>query len=223
MVLDIIEEILDKVMGGEKKEEKPPMSKEERVKRYLEFVRLWSLTKSGEKSEKRRQANLVWRQKIEEGQSVSEVNYLEQVAILRATRRQQQFGDAKVESDDGVEFTCYGAEESVQVAGSFNDWKPEELEQKEDGEWVATLKIDTGTHLYKYVVDGEWLVDPSKEMVTDSKGNTNNVVVVEDRLAKCKREIEEEREQLMEAAEAAWSPSGLGLDLCPARNSPKRQ
>ena len=50
---------------------------------------------------------------------------------MRATRRQQQFGDAKVESggfdpiyphfqvevesDDGVEFTCYGAEESVQV------------------------------------------------------------------------------------------------------------
>ena len=41
----------------------------------------------------------------------------------------------------------------------------------------------------RYVVDGEWLVDPSKEMVTDSKGNTNNVVVVEDRLAKCRREV----------------------------------
>merc|ERR1712181_71263 len=177
--------------------------------RYLEFVRLWFLTKPGLESEKRR----------EEGQSVSEVNYLEQVAILRATRRRQQFGDAKVEveSDDGVEFTCYGAEESVQVAGSFNDWKPEELEQKEDGEWVATLKIDPGTHFYKYVVDGEWLVDPSKKMVTDSKGNANNVVVVEDRLAKCRRQIQEERKQLMEAVEAAWSPSGLGLNLCPAK------
>ena len=98
------------------------------------------------------------------------------------------------------------------MAGSFNDWEPEELEQKEDGEWVAILKIDHGTHLYKwvqicfglyfalffvciynydirYVVDGEWLVDPSKEMVTDSKGNTNNVVVVEDRLGKCKRQV----------------------------------
>ena len=41
----------------------------------------------------------------------------------------------------------------------------------------------------RYVVDGEWLVDPSKEMVTDSKGNTNNVVVVEDRLRKCKRQV----------------------------------
>ena len=39
------------------------------------------------------------------------------------------------------------------------------------------------------MVDGEWLVDPSKQMVTDSKGNTNNVMVVEDRVAKCLREV----------------------------------
>ena len=103
------------------------------------------------------------------------------------------------------------------MAGSFNEWKPEDLKQKEDGEWAANLKIGPGTHLYKcvsiflvflpliydvcyilmehphnirYVVDGEWLVDPSKEMVTDSKGNTNNVVVVDDnRVTKCQREV----------------------------------
>ena len=39
------------------------------------------------------------------------------------------------------------------------------------------------------MVDGEWLVDPSKQVVTDSKGNTNNVMVVEDRVAKCLREV----------------------------------
>ena len=33
------------------------------------------------------------------------------------------------------------------------------------------------------------MVDPSKQMVTDSKGNTNNVMVVEDRVAKCLREV----------------------------------
>ena len=40
---------------------------------------------------------------------------LGQVAILRATRRQQEFGDSVVECDEGVEFTVYGAEESVEV------------------------------------------------------------------------------------------------------------
>ena len=37
----------------------------------------------------------------------------------------------------------------MKVAGSFNDWEPEKLEQKEDGEWAANLKIGPGTHLYK--------------------------------------------------------------------------
>lgn len=45
-------------------------------------------------------------------------------------------------------------------------------------------------HNIRYVVDGEWLVDPSKQMMTDSKGNTNNVVVVEDnRVTKCQKEV----------------------------------
>ena len=93
VTLDLIEEILDKVIyqvltvsprgeiTGERKEEK--MSKEERVKKYLEFVRLWSEThKAGGESEKRREANVVWKQKIEDGQSVSEVNYLEQTGVI---------------------------------------------------------------------------------------------------------------------------------------------
>ena len=37
------------------------------------------------------------------------------MAILRALRRQQQFGDDEVEFDGGVEFVCFGAEQSVQV------------------------------------------------------------------------------------------------------------
>ena len=37
------------------------------------------------------------------------------MAILRALRRQQQFGDNEVEFDGGVEFVCFGAEQSVQV------------------------------------------------------------------------------------------------------------
>jgi len=191
------------------------ISKEDRVKKYLDFVQLWLEVKSGGEGQKRREANLVWKEKIEEGQSLSEVNYLEQVAILRALRRQQQFGDNEVEFDGGVEFVCFGAEQSVQVAGSFNNWQPEALEQQEDGEWVATLQLGPGTHLYKYVVDGEWLVDPSKETVSDVKGHTNNVVVVEDKVSKWQKQIQGEREEFLKTLEAGWSPSGLGLKLCP--------
>ena len=56
------------------------------------------------------------------------------------------------------------------------------------GGLLATSMIISHYNI-RYVVDGEWLVDPSKQTVTDSKGNTNNVVVVEDRLAKCRRQV----------------------------------
>ena len=79
--LDIIKEVLDKVIDqgltGRKEEQ---MSKEERVKKYLDFVRLYCETyKMREESEMRREANVVWKQNIEDGQSVSEAGYLEQV------------------------------------------------------------------------------------------------------------------------------------------------
>ena len=81
--LDIIEEVLDKVIDqgltGRKEEQ---MSKEERVKKYLDFVRLYCETyKMREESEMRREANVVWKQNIEDGQSVSEAGYLEQVRL----------------------------------------------------------------------------------------------------------------------------------------------
>jgi len=222
---DIIKEVINRVtdngLSSTEGENECPLkkhwliSKEDRVKKYLDFVQLWLEVKSGGEGQKRREANLVWKEKIEEGQSLSEVNYLEQVAILRALRRQQQFGDNEVEFDGGVEFVCFGAEQSVQVAGSFNNWQPEALEQQEDGEWVATLQLGPGTHLYKYVVDGEWLVDPSKETVSDVKGHTNNVVVVEDKVSKWQKQIQGEREEFLKTLEAGWSPSGLGLKLCP--------
>ena len=86
--LDIIKEVLDKVIDqgltnsrrdGRKEEQ---MSKEERVKKYLDFVRLYCETyKMREESEMRREANVVWKQNIEDGQSVSEAGYLEQVRL----------------------------------------------------------------------------------------------------------------------------------------------
>ena len=78
--LDIIKEVLDKVIDQGQGRKGEQMSKEERVKKYLDFVRLYCETyKMREESEMRREANVVWKQNIEDGQSVSEAGYLEQV------------------------------------------------------------------------------------------------------------------------------------------------
>src|SRR5881227_1520342 len=56
----------------------------------------------------------------------------------------------------------------VFVAGSFNQWQPENtpLEPAGDGRWVGELTVRPGRYEYLFVVDGQWLPDPNaKESV----------------------------------------------------------
>lgn len=50
----------------------------------------------------------------------------------------------------------------VAIAGDFNQWKPDALTAKKDknGIWKASATIPTGTHEYKFIVDGSWITDP---------------------------------------------------------------
>ena len=70
---------------------------------------------------------------------------------------------------------------TVYVAGSFNEWKPENtpLVRAGNGHWVGDLAITPGRHEYLFVVDGQWLPDPNaKESVHNPFGGKNSVLVV---------------------------------------------
>jgi hypothetical protein len=70
---------------------------------------------------------------------------------------------------------------NVFVAGSFNEWKPEEtpLMCVGDGRWAGNLVVKPGRHEYLFVVDGQWLPDPNaKESVQNPFGGRNSVLVV---------------------------------------------
>ena len=73
------------------------------------------------------------------------------------------------------------AAKKVFVAGSFNEWKPEEtpLMCLGDGRWAGDLAVKPGRHEYLFVVDGQWLPDPNaKESVLNPFGGRNSVLVV---------------------------------------------
>jgi hypothetical protein len=62
-----------------------------------------------------------------------------------------------------IAFTyCAPTAKVVQVAGTFNDWRPEAnpLEHKGSGEWAARLMLKSGQYEYRFVVDGVWVDDP---------------------------------------------------------------
>ncbi len=51
--------------------------------------------------------------------------------------------------------------ERVVLTGTFNAWNQSELmmEKKEDG-WMLPFVLGAGNYEYKYIVDGQWIVDP---------------------------------------------------------------
>jgi hypothetical protein len=54
----------------------------------------------------------------------------------------------------------------VALAGSFNDWSPSRTVLRpagEDGVFVGVLSLPPGLHEYMFVVDGQWVTDPSAE------------------------------------------------------------
>jgi len=73
------------------------------------------------------------------------------------------------------------AAKQVFVAGSFNNWQPEQtpLVAASNGRWIGDLKVGLGRHEYLFVVDGQWLPDPNaNESVANPFGGRNSVLTV---------------------------------------------
>ena len=54
---------------------------------------------------------------------------------------------------------------AIYLAGDFNDWTPNSLRMKRSGNaWVISVYLPVGKHLYKFVVDGNWIKDPANPL-----------------------------------------------------------
>jgi 1,4-alpha-glucan branching enzyme len=71
----------------------------------------------------------------------------------------------------------------VYLAGSFNQWDPKRHLMKDPsgtGKYAITLMLPKGQHEYKFVVNGNWVVDPEcRNWVRNSLGTLNSVATVE--------------------------------------------
>lgn len=77
-------------------------------------------------------------------------------------------------------FTLFGYNKAQKVflAGSFNDWKPKQLKMiRENGRWTLNMYLQEGFHTYKFIVDGQWILDPENPKQTENgMGNMNSVI-----------------------------------------------
>jgi glycosidase len=70
----------------------------------------------------------------------------------------------------------------VSVAGSFNGWSKDKNAMggpDANGVYSASVEVGPGTYQYKFLVDGEWILDPANpEKISDNFGGFNSVVKV---------------------------------------------
>jgi len=70
----------------------------------------------------------------------------------------------------------------VFVAGTFNNWDPKQCRMSDNpgrGHCKTTLVLAPGRHEYKFIVNGEWRVDPNcAESAPNDQGTLNSVITV---------------------------------------------
>ncbi|MFO7535020.1 MAG: glycogen-binding domain-containing protein [Kiritimatiellia bacterium] len=70
----------------------------------------------------------------------------------------------------------------VFVAGTFNGWDTLANPLKESaqgGAYAATVPLLPGRYEYKFVINGDWRVDPNaSETVSNGLGSKNSVIII---------------------------------------------
>jgi tetratricopeptide (TPR) repeat protein len=94
-----------------------------------------------------------------------------------------QLDDARV-AEGNVTFALRRVRDAklVTVAGSFNNWDPFHTFLRPNGSsWETRLELPPGKYEYKFVVDGNWMLDPANpNRKSDGGNNVNSVLVVEE-------------------------------------------
>jgi len=85
--------------------------------------------------------------------------------------------------DDAIVFvTLYPRASSVQIAGDFNNWQPQQTQMEkanDSGVWKTQLKLPAGIYRYRLVVDGQWQQDTYNNATEANPfGDLNSVLEV---------------------------------------------
>jgi hypothetical protein len=65
---------------------------------------------------------------------------------------------------------------AVYLAGDFNHWDPtgQPMVKDRDG-WIVRIDLTPGKYDYKFVVDGDWILDPDNPLTEKDREYTNSV------------------------------------------------
>jgi hypothetical protein len=116
------------------------------------------------------------------GNPLTDLNHLKNISMrIKQGVILPEMTDAIMTRQRNITFTLKGFEDAkeVAIAGTFNGWSPTaNLMKKEKDGWVITLDLEPGKVLYKFVVDGQWMIDPGNKKTEADGEHTNSVIVI---------------------------------------------
>ena len=98
--------------------------------------------------------------------------------------------------DDFAEFLFFRPHaKEVHLAGDFNSWRTGELpmQRREDGYWLAKVRLPAGDFKFRYCADGEWFTDFAAFGVEPGDFGLDSVVRVPQTILKVARTTEAQR------------------------------
>ncbi len=72
----------------------------------------------------------------------------------------------------------YKNAKTIRLSGTFNNWAEDSYNLVHQGdEWHISLNLKPGKYLYKFIVDGNWIIDPGNRLWEQNEHNTGNSVI----------------------------------------------
>lgn len=103
--------------------------------------------------------------------------------------------------------------ENVFLSGSFNNWStmshPMHLN---DGVWSVDVKLDKGKNLYKFIVDGKWMIDPKNEVKEEDWGGNKNSVFYINNFSFELENYDEAKKVFVAGSFNGWNPKGIQME-----------
>ncbi len=129
---------------------------------------------------------MVKKQEIEKLISLQykKISYLKSLISNSQNKFPISTNDNKVIDKNGKDivftFKTNDAHNTVQLCGSFGNWQVRYplTYDSNNHQWTTQLKIKKGIHYYKYLVDGQWMINNDEEIHIEDDGSVNNMIII---------------------------------------------
>jgi type 1 glutamine amidotransferase len=100
----------------------------------------------------------------------------------------------------------YTEANEVRLTGTFNNWNEAELKMtKTAGGWELPYVLSSGNYEYKFIVDGEWMIDPSNPYLINHGDYQNSFLAVDPNWDFATSAFPDAREVLVTGNFTGWS------------------